>query len=200
MAQIDYYLSPLSPWTHLVGKRAARIARVAGVPLCYKPVDPNALFARTGGQTLAERHDSRKTYRLQELGRWARRLDVPLNLHPAHFPTNPAPASYAIIAAQDAGGGDLTALVTGLTRAVWEEERDIAQDDVIRDCLAAAGFDTGLAFSGLLQGAEIYPRNLEDAVESGVFGVPFFVSGDARFWGQDRLDFLAEHLGVTAQV
>ena len=68
---------------------------------------------------------------------------------------------------------------------------------MIRDCLAKAGFDTGLAFSGMLQGAEIYPRNLEDAIEADVFGVPFFVVDEARFWGQDRLDFLADHLGVT---
>lgn len=197
MSQIDYYLSPMSPWTHMVGDRAALIARKAGIPLRYKPLDPLALFPRTGGQVLAERHDSRKAYRLQEMDRWARKLGIPLNLRPAHFPTNPAPAAYAIIAAQEAGGGDLTKLVTGLTRACWEEDRDIAQDDVIRDCLAAAGFETDLAFSGMLQGAEIYPRNLEDAIEAGVFGVPFFVVGDAKFWGQDRLEFLADHLGVT---
>lgn len=197
MSQIDYYLSPISPWTHLVGDRAAQIARKAGVALHYKPLDPMALFPRTGGQVLAERHDSRKAYRLQELDRWARRLGVPLKLQPRHFPTNPAPAAYAIIAAQEKGGGDLDKLVTGLSRACWEEDRDIAEDDVIRECLGAAGFDTGLAFSGMLLGAEIYPRNLEDAVEAGVFGVPFFVVEGARFWGQDRLDFLAEHLGVT---
>lgn len=197
MSQIDYYLSPISPWTHLVGDRAAQIARTAGVALHYKPLDPMALFPRTGGQVLAERHDSRKAYRLQELDRWARRLGVPLKLQPRHFPTNPAPAAYAIIAAQEKGGGDLDKLVTGLSRACWEEDRDIAEDDVIRECLGAAGFDTGLAFSGMLLGAEIYPRNLEDAVEAGVFGVPFFVVEGARFWGQDRLDFLAEHLGVT---
>lgn len=198
MTQIDYYLSPVSPWTHMAGTRPAEIAAAAGAVLRYKPLDPTALFQRTGGKILAERHDSRKAYRLQELERWAKRLDLPLNLRPAFFPTNPAPASYAIIAAQETGGGDMAALVTGLTRACWEEERNIAEDDVIRDCLSAAGFDPGLSFTGMLQGAEIYPRNLEDALADEVFGVPFFKVGTASFWGQDRLDFLAEHLGVSA--
>ena len=197
MAHIDYYLSPISPWTHFAGQRPARIAEAAGVSIRYKPVDPTALFARTGGKVLAERHESRQAYRMQELERWARRLDVPLTLRPAFFPTNPAPASYAIIAAQEAGGGNMAGLVHALTRACWEEERNIAEDDVIRHCLKANGFDPGLAFSGMLQGAEIYPRNLEEAVLAGVFGVPFFVVGEAKFWGQDRLDFLAEHLGVA---
>ncbi len=197
MTQIDYYLSPISPWTHMAGTRPAEIARAAGVALCYKPVDPTALFQRTGGKVLADRHETRKAYRLQELARWSERLKLPLKLQPAFYPTNPAPAAYAIIAAQEAGGGDMAQLVTGLTRACWEEDRNIAEDDVIRDCLAAAGYATDLAFSGMLQGAEIYPRNLEEAVAAGVFGVPFFKVGEASFWGQDRLDFLAEHVGVT---
>lgn len=198
MTEIAYYLSPISPWTHMAGARPASMAAKAGVSLRYKPVDPGALFARTGGKVLAERHESRQAYRLQELARWSARLGMPIKLRPAHFPTNPAPASYAIIAAQEAGGGDMAALVTGLTRACWEEDRNIAEDDVIRACLEAAGFDPGLAFTGLLQGAEIYARNLEQAVAEGVFGVPSFKLGDALFWGQDRLDFLAEALGVTA--
>lgn len=198
MTQIDYYLNPISPWVHLAGQRPAQIAHAAGLVLRYKPVDPQALFARTGGTNLADRHDSRKAYRLQELERWAKRLDVPLTLNPAFFPTNSAPASYAIIAAQEAGGGDMAALVTGLTRACWEENRNIAEDEVIRACLSAAGFDPALSFTGMLQGAEIYPRNLEEAVAQGVFGVPSFKLGDALFWGQDRLDFLAAHLGVDA--
>ena len=197
MTQIDYYLSPISPWTHMAGTRPAEIAHAAGVALCYKPVDPTALFQRTGGKVLADRHETRKAYRLQELARWSERLKLPLKLQPAFYPTNPAPAAYAIIAAQEAGGGDMAQLVTGLTRACWEEDRNIAEDDVIRDCLAAAGYATDLAFSGMLQGAEIYPRNLEEAVAAGVFGVPFFKVGEASFWGQDRLDFLAEHVGVT---
>mgnify|MGYP001951910640 CR=1 FL=1 len=37
--------------------------------------------------------------------------------------------------------------------------------------------------------------NLEDAVNAGVFGAPFFVTDDgARFWGQDRIDALDRHL------
>ena len=198
MTQIDYYLSPISPWTYLAGTRPAQIADAAGLALRYKPIDPQALYLRTGGLPLGQRHESRQTYRQQELERWARRLGRPLTLRPAFFPANPAPASYAIIAAQEAGGGDLAALVTSLGRACWEEERNIAEDAVIRESLEGAGFDPALASTGLLQGAEIYPRNLEEAVAAGVFGVPFFCHGAARFWGQDRLDFLAEHLGVPA--
>ncbi len=200
MAVLDYYLTPLSPWVHLAGRRPADLAARHGLTLRYLPVDPAALFAQTGGLMLSERHESRKAYRLQELRRQSAKLGVPLNLHPRHFPTNPAPAAYAIIAAQDSGaeGGDIHTLVTGLSRACWEEERDVADDGVIRGCLTAAGFDPGLAFSGMLQGAETYQRNLARAVEAGVFGFPFFIVGEEKFWGQDRIDDLARHLDAAA--
>ena len=119
---------------------------------------------------------------------------LPINLKPAHWPTNMAPSSYAVIAAQNAGG-DVGALVNALTRSCWADEKDIADEDVIRACLEEAGFDPALASSGLLEGAEAYARNLEDAVAQGVFGAPFFITeDDQRFWGQDRLDDLDRHL------
>jgi len=200
MLQIDYYLSPVSPWVHMAGRRPAELAARHGVTLRYKPVDPTALFARTGGLMLNERHESRQDYRMQELRRQSAKLGLPMVLRPAFFPTNPAPASYAIIAAQESGqGGDIHALVQGLTRACWEEQRNIAEDEVICDCLSRAGFDPGLAMSGLLTGAEIYARTLEEAVRAGVFGFPFFVVGEERFWGQDRIDDLALWLEGTLQ-
>lgn len=196
MAHIDYYFGTQSPWTYLAGPRFEEIAARHGASITYKPVDLLQLFDRTGGIRPANRHPSRMAYRDQELARWSAHLGMPLNLRPAFWPVNPAPSSYAVIAAQKAGGGDLAELVQSFVRAVWADQLDIADDDVIRSKLAAAGFDPELANSGLFIGAERYERNLEEAVEAGVFGAPFYLvreSGEA-FWGQDRLDFLDRHL------
>ena len=195
MAHIDYYFSTLSPSAYLAGTRLEEMAARHGASITYKPLDIMALFARTGGTPLAQRHPNRQAYRAQDMARQARRLAMPMNMPPAHFPTNAAPSSYAIIAAQSAGGGDLGALVHGVLRALWAEERDIAQDDVVRDCLSAAGFDPGLADSGLLAGAEAYEANLEEGINAGVFGAPFYVVDSGQmFWGQDRLEDLEAHL------
>ena len=154
-----------------------------------------ALFGRTGGTPPKERHPSRQQLRAQELTRQSKKLGLPLNLQPAFWPTNGAPSSYAIIAAQNAGGGDLGKLVHGFLRAVWAEDKDIAQDDVVRAMLADAGFDPALADSGLLSGAEAYAANLEEAALRGVFGAPFYITdNDQRFWGQDRIGDLDLHL------
>ena len=195
MAHIDYYFATISPFTYLAGTRLEQIAAKHGATVTYKPLDIISMFGRTGGVAPKERHPSRMQYRAQELMRWSRKLNMPLNLQPAHWPTNPAPSSYAIIAAQNAGGGDLGALVHALPRACWAEEQDVAQDDVIRGCLESARFDPSLADSGLLAGAETYAANLEEAVARGVFGAPFYITdSDQRFWGQDRLEDLDLHL------
>ncbi|MDE4097637.1 2-hydroxychromene-2-carboxylate isomerase [Phaeobacter gallaeciensis] len=195
MATIDFYFSTLSPYTYLAGNRLEQLAAAHDAQITYKPFDIQALFPRTGGTAPKDRHPARQEYRLIEMERQAKKLDLPINLKPAHWPTNAAPSSYAIIAAQNAGGGDLGALVQSILRACWAEEKDIAEDAVIRECLTSAGFDASLADSGLLAGAETYGQNLEDAVSAGVFGAPFYVTGDgAKFWGQDRLDDLDRHL------
>ncbi len=195
MTHIDYYFSTLSPFAYLAGDGLERIAARHGADVTYKPLDIMALFARTGGTPPAERHPSRNVYRAQELARQATKRGMALNLKPAHWPTNPAPSSYAIIAAQNAGGGDTGALVQSVLRACWAEERDIAEDAVVRDCLERAGFAPALADSGLLSGAETYAANLEEAVEAGVFGSPFYVVDSGQmFWGQDRLEDLDMHL------
>ena len=199
MAHIDYYFATLSPFTYLAGTRLEQIAARHGATITYKPTDVIALFGRTGGTPPAQRHPSRQEYRAQDLLRQAKHLKLPFNLKPAHWPTNMAPSSYAIIAAQNAGGGDLGVLTHGFTRACWAEEKDIADDAVVRACLTAAGFDPDLADKGLLEGAETYAANLEEAAARGVFGAPFYITDDdQRFWGQDRLDQLDAHLQEQA--
>lgn len=199
MPHIDYYLTTLSPYTYLAKDRLEQIAIKHNATITYKPCDIFGLFARTGGLPPKERHPNRQAYRLQDLERRARLVDMPFNLQPAHWPTNQAPSCYAIIAAQQAGGGDVGALVRSFLQAVWAGEEDIAEDSVVQRCLKDAGFDPDLALSGLLAGAEQFAQNLEDAVNAGVFGAPFYVTDDgAKFWGQDRLADLDAHLGTRA--
>lgn len=195
MAHIDYYFSTFSPFTFFAGLRMEAIAEKHGATVTYKPLDLMALFARTGGTPPKDRHPSRIEYRAQELRRQAKKLGITINPMPPGYPPNPAPSSYALIAAQKAGGGSLGDLVQAYGRACWIEERNIGEDDVIADCLGQAGFDPALAGGMMLTEAEEYARNLEDAVAAGAFGAPFYiVDGAERFWGQDRLEDLDLHL------
>ena len=195
MRQIDYYLSTISPWCYLAGDRLERIAARHGAQITYRPLDLMQLFDRTGG-TRPQRH----TQVFGPAGQFLVAIVNPRGvavLRPDVPMTNMAPSSYAVIAAQEAGG-DVGGLVQGFLRARFADGRDIAEDGVIREVLPAHGFDPALADTGLFVGAETYARNLERAVEAGVFGAPFYHVLDTgqKFWGQDRLDFLERHLAT----
>ena len=193
MPKLDYFFSTISPFTYLAGTRLTEIAEKHNLEVVYKPLDIMRLFARTGGLPPNERHPNRQAYRLQDLARSARKVGLPLNVSPMFWPTNPAPASSALIAAQNAKNngnatGSLDVLMHGLGRRCWAEEKNIAESDVIAEALVESGFDAALADSGMLAGAETYAANLEDAVSRGVFGAPFYITeDDQRFWGQDKL-------------
>jgi 2-hydroxychromene-2-carboxylate isomerase len=191
---IDYYLFPLSPFTYLAGLKLEAITARHGAEIRYKPCALFRIFAEVGTPKVPDRHPSKQRYRLRDIARVARMENMPVNVRPAHWPTNPVPASAAIIAAARAGGGDIGRLVHAILRAVWAEERDIAQEDVVRACLTDAGFDTDLASRGLLSGVEAFERNTEEALAAGVFGAPSYVVGEEVFWGQDRLPHLDAHL------
>lgn len=195
MAAIDYYFSTISPWAYLAGDRLEQIAARHGASITYRPLDLMQLFDRTGGQRPQDRHPARLAYRNQDLPRVAAHLGMPIRLDVPM--TNMAPSSYAVIAAQE-GGADVGTLVQGLLAARFVEGRDVADDAVIRDVLAATGHDPGIADRGLFTGAEIYGRNLERAVAAGVFGSPFYIVAESgeMFWGQDRLDYLDRHLAT----
>ena len=195
MLHIDYYFSTISPFAYLAGNRLEAIAEKYNASINYKPVDIMALFSKTGGVLPTDRHPSRQAYRLSDLKRQSTKNKLHLNLSPSYFPTNSAPSAYAVITAQTEGGGDLGAFVRRLLSACWAEEQDISCNGVIKSCLIDANFDPVLADSGLLEAAETYANNLEEAVKEGVFGSPFYVvDGSEKFWGQDRLNDLEAYL------
>jgi 2-hydroxychromene-2-carboxylate isomerase len=195
---IDYYLTLISPWTYLGSQRFAEIAERHGAEVRVKPVNFGEVFPRTGGLPLAKRAPERQAYRMTELKRWREYLDIPINLEPKYFPANDQIAAGMVLAAGESGGNPL-ALAQAFGRAVWEQERDIADPET---CKAIAE-ETGHDGEALLAKAEDpaskkrYEELTEEAIARGVFGAPSYVYRDEIFWGQDRLDFLDRALAAS---
>ena len=193
MAHIDYYFSVLSPFSYLAGDRLERVARAHGATVAYKPVDVLKIFSETGGTPPGERHPARQEYRRQELRRLSVLNDLPMNLAPAHWPTDQKPASALIVAAGRAGA-DAGALARAVMRAVWAEERDVADAATLDAILAEAGIDRAALDPHLDAARAAFGPMTGEAVERGVFGAPFYLVDDRRFWGQDRIAHLDAYL------
>ena len=79
---IDYYFTPQSPWTYLGHERFAAIAKAHGARVNVLPVDLGKVFPVSGGLPLGKRAPQRQAYRLVDLARFSRHLDIPLNPTP----------------------------------------------------------------------------------------------------------------------
>ena len=88
---VDYYFSPISPWTYLGHARFADMAKRHGAAVNVKPADFGKVFPVSGGLPLAKRAPQRQAYRLVELKRFRDHLKLPLNLQPKFFPAPARP-------------------------------------------------------------------------------------------------------------
>jgi 2-hydroxychromene-2-carboxylate isomerase len=192
-----YYLAPQSPYVYLGHRRFSAIVQQHAVDVDVRPVDMGRVFDTSGGLPLAKRAPQRQAYRLLELERWSRFLGLPLNLHPAYFPVAADPAARLIIAAKLAQGNDAAMRLAGaIGRAVWVEERNIADAETLSAIAAATGLDSTalMESAGSAAVQAEYDRYTDDAIDAKVFGAPWYVVDGVGYWGQDRLDFVERAL------
>ncbi|HZY17003.1 MAG TPA: 2-hydroxychromene-2-carboxylate isomerase [Ramlibacter sp.] len=195
-ATIDYFFAPQSPWTYLGHDRFVRLAREHGASVRLRPIDLGKIFPVSGGLPLPKRAPQRQAYRLVELRRFSEHLGVPLHVQPRFFPVAGDDAARLVVAVDQHDGSDAALRIGGaVLRAVWAEERNIADAAVLADLLA----ENGLPPERLAQSREApvqqrYDGHTAAAIEAGVFGGPSYVVDGEIFWGQDRLDFLQRRL------
>ena len=195
---IDYYFSPMSPWTYLGHARFADTARRHGVTIAPKPVDFARIFAVSGGLPVPKRAPQRQAYRLIELARWRDYLGMPMTIQPRFFPYDPRLACLAIIAA---GSADQAMTLAGaLMRACWADEMNMADESALATVIQSVALDS----DELIRKAatpEIAARHdafTDEAIALQVFGAPTYVYRNELFWGQDRIEFLDRALAKVS--
>lgn len=194
--QIDYYFAPHSPWAYLGAARFNSMVETYGVEVRVMPVDIGQVFAVSGGLPLAKRPPQRQAYRLMELKRWREFLGVPLNLQPKFMPADVMLASRLVIAARGQSQKDALTLSRALGRAVWEEDRNIADPDTLEEIVTECGLEPATLFAAAddEKTKADMQADTERAMAAQVFGAPTYVLNGELFWGQDRLDFLERAL------
>ena len=66
-----------------------------------------------------------------------------------------------------------------------------------RSMLFLPGANAAMLSTAFIYRPDSIMFDLEDAVAQGAFGVPFYITGDERFWGQDHIEDLDLHLSGT---
>lgn len=189
---VDYYFVPASPFTYFGHQAFGRLARRRGLTVRVRPVDARIVFAPNGFVPLPQRSAARKAYRMMELRRIRAERALPANLEPKHFPVDDTMARGAIIAV-DRAGGDALEFAFRIMRAVWVEERDIADRTTLGQIATGLGYDAEAILTAIDGEAVAAQQDAHNRVglAAGVFGAPTWALETGElFWGQDRLGAL----------
>lgn len=197
MKQIEYYFWINSDWAYLGADRLEQIAQRHGATILYRPVDLPHVYSRTGSVVLEKRAKERQAYRIAELKRWCRRLNIHVNPTPRYMCPNGDLASCMVIAA-DEEGLPVAALYKEILAAEWCKDLDISNPDTLLAVAEELGMDGKRLLERAKEPAIVakYREYTEQAIAAGVFGSPSYVYRGELFWGQDRLDFLEEALAA----
>jgi 2-hydroxychromene-2-carboxylate isomerase len=195
--KLEIFYGISSPWAYFGARRAYAIAEKHQARLVLRPI---RVIEANGGIPLRTRPDARQHYHAVELARWSRHLGIPLNLEPRFYPCRTIEtAAQAVITVQRAGL-DPREFSFAVQRALWAEERDIADLATLREIAAAT---LGEAAASRIQdpaspeAREEWQANLVEAERIGIFGTPTYVVNGELFWGQDRLDFVDRALAAV---
>jgi len=194
---VDYFFSPVSPWTYLGHERFIAMLKKHGASVNLRPVDYGRIFPVSGGLPLKQRAPQRQAYRMMELRRWQAFVGLPMILEPKYFPAPADSASVLICAAARKSSTDAAMkLSQAFLRACWSEERNLGDEATLDQIVCEQGLDAAVLRADAGAGAD-YDKFTQEAIDRGVFGAPTYVYRDEIFWGQDRLDFLERALGAS---
>jgi 2-hydroxychromene-2-carboxylate isomerase len=193
--RITCYFTTISPWAYIGHALFLEIAREHDVAIDWKPVNLSEIFPQTGGLPLAKRPPARQRYRMLELQRWREKRGLSFSLHPKNWPFDCALADRSVVAVVQSGSNP-AAYIGDVFKAVFEEERNCADEAVLGDILRMAGHDAQaiLAAARAPETEAAYKANIAEALAAGVFGSPAYIREGELFWGQDRLELLDDAL------
>ncbi len=186
---IDYYYSTRSIYAYFGAQRIVDLARTAGRTLVHKPIDLSRVVPASGSQAFGQRSAAHKHYFFgREIERWSEYLDMPVRVDPVHHIGNREWPSGFVMAAQQQGA-DVDALHVAILRALWQDDRDISDPQVLEQIASEAGLaPEPLRLAALTpEVQQAFARNSDEAVAMGVFGSPTYVVDGEMFYGQDRL-------------
>lgn len=191
---VEFYFDFGSPTTYLAWTQLPGICAAAGAELIYKPMLLGGVFQATHNASPIT-IPSKGRFMIQDLQRFARRYQVPMQFNP-HFPINTLGLMRGAVAVQLRMPERFDAYLTTIFRSMWVEALNLGDLAVLGKVLGEAGFDAPalLALTAEQEVKDTLKATTEEAVKRGVFGAPSMFVGDELFFGQDRLDFVEEAL------
>ncbi len=184
--EIKIFFNFRSPYCYLASKSMFSIFDEYHAKMIWKP------FGGWSGRSAPERAKIKIPLVRQDVGRHTQKMGIPFV--PPPIETDPTLAGAISLVAEKEGL--LESYVIEVMRKEWAEGRNIGDINVLMEVGEIIGLGQGM-IKRASEDETLFEKinhNWDEAQEKGVFGVPTFVVGDQIFWGNDRIDFLKDHL------
>ena len=180
-----------SPYSFFAGRRVDDLLAPLDLAIDALPIYRPASVG--GGPDFSS---PKMQYLLQDVRRFARHYG--LTLDPGPF-ADTGKACRAYLLADGAGQG--VPFRSAIFAARWLEGKDVGAPEMVAEAGAACGLDAAAIAAAMADDspeAERLGKISVEAETAGAFGVPFFIYGEQKFWGNDRLDWLVRAIEAGA--
>jgi 2-hydroxychromene-2-carboxylate isomerase len=192
--KLEFFYDCSSPWTYLAFSKIEEVALRHDAELIWRPILVGGLFNTVNPSVYESRAKPvpvKAKYYVKDLRDWAQFYGLKIG-NPTVFPVNSVKAMRGAFVANE------HRIIAQYSRRVfesyWGDDRDISQDEVLREIVREVGLDVKEFFTKIT--SDEYKaklrENTEELIARGGFGSPtIFVEG-SMFFGNDRLP-LVEH-------
>lgn len=198
MTTLECFFDCSSPWTYLAFEGLQPLAAEFGVAIDWRPILVGGIFNTINPTVYASREKpvrEKQRYMAKDLRDWARHSNLDIRFPPSVFPVNSVKAMRACIAL--APRGELVPFARETFRIYWTDNRDISQDDVLRDICTRANVDEAFVFEAIARPEikDALKRNTDEVMARGGFGSPtIYVNTSDMYFGNDRLPLVRDAL------
>ncbi len=192
--QVEFFFDFGSPAAYLAYTQLPKIAAKAGAEIVWRPMLLGGVFKATGNASPVT-VPAKGKWMMGDLPRFARRYGVPFAMPPG-FPINTLQLMRGAAGIQMKHPKFFATYVEAIFHAMFAAPRDLRDAAAVAEVVQSLGMDPA-EFEALIADPEVKQRLIattEEAVTRGAFGAPTYFVGDEMFFGQDRLDFVAEAL------
>lgn len=187
---IDFYFDLTSPYSYVAAEQIEDLAAAGHRVVNYKPTLLGFVFKSTGN-TAPMMNPAKGKYSAKDFARTARFHGLEINW-PKKFPINATVGSRAIlqvINTQPEKAGELT---RALYKAYFVTGQDITEEAVVAEVASSIGLDGAALVAGTQDEyiKEQMKNAVQESIDAGMFGAPYFVVDGEAFWGQDRIEQL----------
>ncbi len=195
MTDIDFYYDFRSPFAYFATCRMD-ILESKGAKINWRPVFVDVLLnCQAGKSPWDERVDPfcppKRAHFMADIFRLIEYWQIPFKMPSPPIPGGNTAMAMAALLGQD--GTSHSAFHDAMFKAIWQEQKDGADLEVVKGALLAGNHDAAM-IDREKEGVELLTKNTLEAYDNGIFGTPTFVVAGDLYFGADRMEMIASKL------